>query len=140
MAWQLVSHQLFWCLLSFFCFFLSLRFFVVNPVLGIKKKRLGHDQEIIKKTENLIKKFHEIEGLIEKILVEIPSWQKTFVAKSMKSYEANWEETFVKEKEKIDQNMSKHEKNFKMIFKMQIDNLRPDINKISERLLDKLYG
>ncbi len=138
---EMVVHQIFWTLISFFLFFAVIRVFVINNVITIEKKRSLYIESLTSQIDSMRQKAAILRSVAHKILhEEIPSKQKFYVEKKLEPVLHELKILELNEKDELKEKLSRHNvRHFKKNILSQ-EKLKEDLEIAAKLLIIKMQG
>lgn len=135
----IISHQIFWSLLSFSIFYFLMDFLVIQKIKEVEKKRKDHERELEKKTSLLRDKIKSLDTSIYKIMhEEIPAKERSFIAMELEEITNELEDNYFNLSEILEKEFQNKKNKFLQSMIISTKSAKVDVQELSQDLIKRV--
>lgn len=135
----IISHQVFWSLLSFSIFYFLMDFLVIQKIKEVEKKRKDHERELEKKTLLLCDKIKSLDTSIYKIMhEEIPAKERSFIAMELEEITNELEDNYFNLSEILEKEFQNKKNKFLQSMIISTKSAKVDVQELSQDLIKRV--
>lgn len=135
----IISHQVFWSLVSFSIFYFLMDFLVIQKIKEVEKKRKDHERELEKKTSLLRDKIKSLDTSIYKIMhEEIPAKERSFIAMELEEITNELEDNYFNLSEILEKEFQNKKNKFLQSMIISTKSAKVDVQELSQDLIKRV--
>lgn len=139
MMLDIIFHQVFWVLLSFFLFFFLINKFVIANIKRVQEKRTNYMQKLIEQINTMENKSVVLQNVANKILnEEIPNKQRSYLEKKLEPILSELNMLELNEKQILKERLARHRPHHFQTEILSQEVVQKKLQELSNLLLQKI--